>query len=508
MAVTSSSAAGLSYKSSSGRWVLLATILGSSMASIDATVVGIALPAIGRDFHATLASLQWVVTAYTLTLAGLLLYAGGLGDKYGRKRIFLAGVILFAIASAVCGVAVDAPMLIVARAVQGIGAALLTPGSLAILEASFRQEDRSKAIGAWTGFAGVGTAIGPFIGGWLIAAVSWRLIFIINLPFAVVVLLVGMRHVPESRDPDASGKLDISGAALVTFGLIGLTYGLIEGPASGWGKVTTLIALALGVALLAGFVARERRASAPLLRLSMFASAEFSAANVVTFVVYGALGGALFLLPIQLEQVSGYTALEAGISLLPVTFIMLLLSARSGALAARIGPRLQMSVGPVVIGIGLVLFARIGPSGSYVTEVLPAVVVFGFGLAINVAPLTATVLAAAPTESAGMASAVNNDVARAAALIAVAVLPAAAGLGGAAYLHPDQFSAGFHKAVLISASLCILAGVLAALTIRNPRGVRQPAEQHNLHCGLDAPPSLATEQAVAGTATTERRARP
>ena len=508
MAVTSSSAAGLSYKSSSGRWVLLATILGSAMASIDATVVGIALPAIGRDFHASLASLQWVVTAYTLTLAGLLLYAGGLGDKYGRKKIFLIGVVWFAVASAICGVALNAPMLIVARAVQGIGAALLTPGSLAIIEASFREEDRSKAIGAWTGFAGVGTAIGPFLGGWLIAAVSWRLIFIINLPFAVVVLLVGLRHVPESRDPGDSGKLDISGAVLVTFGLIGLTYGLIEGPASGWGRPLTLTALALGVALLAGFVVRERRASAPLLRLSMFASAEFSAANVVTFVVYGALGGALFLLPIQLEQVSKYTAIEAGISLLPVTFIMLLLSARSGALAARIGPRLQMSVGPVVIGIGLVLFARIGPSANYLTEVLPGVVVFGLGLAINVAPLTATVLAAAPAESAGMASAVNNDVARAAGLIAVAVLPAAAGLSGNAYLNSHVFSAGFRTAVFISAGLCILAGGLAALTIRNPRRTGPAPEQHNLHCGLDAPPSLATEQAVAGTGVTERPARP
>jgi EmrB/QacA subfamily drug resistance transporter len=497
MALPSSSTAGLSYKSATGRWVLLATILGSSMASIDATVVGIALPAIGGDFHASLAALQWVVTAYTLTLAGLLLFAGALGDKYGRKKIFLIGVAWFAVASAICGLAPDAPILIVARAVQGVGAALLTPGSLAILEASFRPEDRSKAIGAWTGFAGVGTAIGPFLGGWLIAAVSWRLIFIINLPVAVAVLAVGLRHVPESHGPDTSAKLDSTGAVLVTLGLVGLTYGLIEGPSSGWSRPLTLIALIVGVVLLAGFLLRERRARAPLLPLSMFASAEFSAANVVTFVVYGALGAALFLLPIQLEQVSGYTALQAGISLLPVTFIMLLLSARSGALAARIGPRLQMSVGPVVIGAGLVLFARIGPSGNYVTDVLPAVLVFGFGLAINVAPLTATVLAAAPAENAGMASAVNNDVARAAGLIAVAVLPAAAGLTGAAYLHPDQFSAGFRTAVFIAAGLCALAGGLAALTIRNPSRAQRPAEPHNLHCGLDAPPSLAPVEAVA-----------
>src|ERR1700735_5316701 len=314
MAVTSSSAAGLSYKSSAGRWVLLATILGSSMASIDATVVGIALPAMGGDSPASLASLQWVVTAYTLTLAGLLLYAGGLGDKYGRKKIFLIGVIWFAVASAICGIALNAPMLIVARAVQGIGAALLTPGSLAIIEASFRPEDRSKAIGAWTGFAGVGTAIGPFLGGWLIAAVSWRLIFIINLQVAGLVL-VG--------------------------------------------------ALGPGGPVFAVYLVRERGDRKPLLPLSMFASAEFSAANVVTFVVYGALGGTLFLLPIQLEQVSGYSALEAGVSLLPVTVIMLLLSARSGALAARIGPRLQMSVGPVVIGAGLLLLTRVGSTGNY-----------------------------------------------------------------------------------------------------------------------------------------------
>jgi EmrB/QacA subfamily drug resistance transporter len=497
--VTSAAPAGLSYGSAAGRWVLLATILGSSMAAIDATVVGIALPAIGLDFHASLATLQWVVTAYTLTLAGLLLFSGALGDRYGRKKIFLTGVAWFAVASALCGLAPDAPILIAARAVQGIGAALLTPGSLAILEASFRQEDRSKAIGAWSGFAGVGTAIGPFLGGWLIAAVSWRLIFIINLPFAALVLAVAWKHVPESRDPDTTGRLDIAGGALVTFGLVGLTYGLIEGPSSGWGRPFTMVALIGGVALLAVFLLRERRASAPLLSLSMFSSAQFSAANVVTFVVYGALGGTLFLLPIQLEQVSHYTALEAGISLLPVTFIMLVLSARSGALAARIGPRLQMSVGPVVIGIGLLLFTRISYSGNYVTEVLPAVLVFGFGLAINVAPLTSTVLAAAPAENAGMASAVNNDVARAAGLIAVAILPAAAGLSGAVYLHRTLFTAGFHKASLISAGLCILAGGLAAITIRNPSRTAATAKApaQVLQCGLDAPLQLGTAQVPA-----------
>jgi EmrB/QacA subfamily drug resistance transporter len=494
---------GIRYASAEGRWILLATVLGSAMASIDATVVGIALPAIGKDFHASLSTLQWVVTAYTLTLAGLLLFAGALGDRYGRKKVFLIGVVWFAVASILCGVAPDSPFLIAARAVQGIGAALLTPGSLAILEASFRPEDRSKAIGAWSGLSGVGTAIGPFLGGWLISAVSWRLIFLINLPLAVVVVVVGLRHVPESRDPGETGQLDIAGGVLVTLGLIGLTYGLIEGPAVGWTAPGSITALIAGVALLAAFILWERRASAPVLPLSLFSSLQFSAANVLTFIVYGALGGALFLLPLQLEQVCGYTPLEAGIALLPVTLIMLLLSARSGALAAKIGPRLQMSVGPVVIGAGLFLFARIGtsagPSGNYVTEVLPAVLVFGFGLAINVAPLTSTVLAAAPDEVAGAASAVNNDVARAAGLIAVAVLPAAAGLTGSSYLHPEQFSAGFRTAAFISGGLCILAGALAAVTIRNPSRAAAPAAAEapfQFHCGLDAPPPPASGAAL------------
>ncbi len=478
---------GISYASAAGRWVLLATVLGSAMAAIDATVVGIALPAIGHDFGGTIATLQWVVTAYALTLAGLLLFSGALGDRYGRKRVFLTGVVWFAVASLICGVAPDAPVLIAARAVQGIGAALLTPGSLAILEASFRPDDRSKAIGAWSGFSGVGTAIGPFLGGWLIAAVSWRLIFIINLPVAVLVVVVGLRHVPESRDQAQSGRLDIAGGVLVTLGLIGLTYGLINGPAAGWGSADSLSALVGGVLLLGAFVAQERRAAAPLLPLSLFSSVQFSAANAVTFAVYGALGGVLFLLPIQLEQVCRYTALEAGVSLLPVTVIMLVLSARSGALAAKIGPRLQMSVGPLVIGAGLALFARIGPSGDYLTEVLPAVLVFGFGLAINVAPLTSTVLAAAPAERAGIASAVNNDVARAAGLLAVAILPAAAGLTGAAYLIPHEFSAGFRTASFISAGLCVAAGVMAAVTIRNPERAAAPPAREPFHCALDAP---------------------
>jgi EmrB/QacA subfamily drug resistance transporter len=484
---------GLVFASGPGRWVLLATVLGSAIASIDATVVGIALPAIGRDFHATLGALQWVVTGYTLTLAGLLLMAGALGDKYGRKKVFVIGVAWFAIASLLCGVAPSVGFLIGARALQGVGAALLTPGSLAILEAVFRPEDRGKAIGAWSGFSGVGTAVGPFLGGWLVAAASWRWIFAINLPISVVVVAVTLRHVPESRDPAATGPIDIAGGALVTLGLIGLTYGLIEGPGGHWADPLVLAALLGGLLLLATFIWWEHHTPSPMLPLNLFRSGQFTSANVVTFVVYGGIGGALFLLPIQLQEVSGYSALESGIALLPVTVITLALSQRSGALADKIGPRVQMSVGPVLVGVGLGLFTLITESGNYLTEVLPGVVVFGFGLAVAVAPLTSTVLAAVPAEHAGMASAVNNDVARAAALIAVALLPAAGGLTGDAYQHKDVFSAGFHTASLIAGGLCVAGGVLAAVTIRNPsraKATAVAAARHGplLACALDAPP--------------------
>jgi EmrB/QacA subfamily drug resistance transporter len=485
---------GLVLASARGRWVLLATVLGSAVASIDATVVGIALPAIGRDFHVGLEALQWVVTAYTMTLAGLLLLAGSLGDKYGRKKVFLIGVIWFAVASLLCAVAPGATFLILARALQGVGAALLTPGSLAILEAVFRPDDRGKAIGAWSGYSGVGTAIGPFIGGYLVQAVSWRLIFVINLPLAALVVAVSLRHVPESRDPQATGRIDVLGGTLVTLGLVALTYGLIEGPGGHWLDSGVLAALIAGVVLLSAFVVQELRSKEPMLPLNLFASTQFSATNAITFVVYGGIGGALFLLPIQLQQVSGYTALEAGISLLPVTAITLALSRRSGALATRIGPRLQMSVGPVLVGIGLALFGRITASGDYVTEVLPAVLVFGFGLAVTVAPLTSTVLDAVPAEHAGIASAVNNDVARAAALIAVALLPAAGGITGDAYRHPNVFSPGFHTASLISGALCVAGGVLAVFTIRNPARVAGAGQRAAapVHCALDAPPVAVT----------------
>jgi EmrB/QacA subfamily drug resistance transporter len=482
-------AGGLRMASAQGRWVVAATVLGSGMAALDATVTGIALPAIGRDFHATVATLQWVVNAYTLTLAGLLLLGGTLGDGYGRRRMFQLGTVWFAVSSLLCGLAPDAGVLIAARALQGVGAALLTPGSLAILQASFAEEDRAAAIGAWSGLGGVATAIGPFLGGWLIDTVSWRLVFFINLPLAAAVVAIAARHVPETRAPGPVPRLDYKGAICISGALAGLTYGLIAGPAAGWGSVPVLVPLVAGAVLLGLFILVEAKEPQPMLPLGVFRSRQFSAANAVTFVVYAALGGLLFLVPVVLQVVHGYSPTEAGVSLLPVTFIMLALSSRSGALAARIGPRLQMSVGPLVLAASLALFTRIGGSGDYLTAVLPAVVVFGFGVAIMVAPLTATALAAAPADHAGVASGVNNDVARIGGLIAVAVLPALAGITGDSYLHPAVLADGFKKAALIAAAFCAAGGVLAAVTIRNPTRVKCAASTpRGYNCGLEAPP--------------------
>jgi EmrB/QacA subfamily drug resistance transporter len=481
--------AGLRLSTARGRWVVAATVLGSGMAALDATVVGIALPAIGRDFHAGVSSLQWVVDAYTLTLAGLLLLGGTLGDSRGRRRMFVAGTIWFAIASLLCGLAPSAGVLIAARALQGVGGALLTPGSLAILQASFAEEDRGAAIGAWSGLGGMATAIGPFLGGWLISAVSWRLVFFINLPLAVAVVVISSRHVPETKAPGPVPKLDVKGAACISGALAGITYGLIAASTYGWGSVPVLVPLIVGVALLGLFILVEDRESAPMLPLSVFRSRQFSAANAVTFVVYAALGGLLFLVPVVLQVAHGYSPIEAGTSLLPITFIMLLLSSRSGRLASRIGPRLQMSVGPLVIAASFLLFIRVGDSGDYLTAVLPAVLVFGLGVAIMVAPLTSTALSAAPVEHAGVASAVNNDVARAAGLIAVAVLPALAGITGQTYLDPAALAHGFKSAAIIAAVFCAAGGVLAALTIRNPsRAASAQATPSGSYCALEAPP--------------------
>ncbi len=492
----------LALSSGRGRWVIAATVLGSGMAFLDATVVGIALPSIGRDFHGGVGTLQWVVTGYGLTLSAFLLLGGALGDRYGRKRIFSLGIVWFTLASAVCGLAPGAGWLIAARLLQGVGGALLAPASLAIIQASFRSEDRARAIGAWSGLGGVAGAAGPLVGGYLISVGSWRWVFFINLPVAAVVLVVTARHVPETRDPSAVGRVDGVGAALGVLFLAGLTYGLIEGPTKGWSSPVVVASLLIAALAAPAFLVVEHLRAHPMLPLDLFRSRQFSGANAVTFAVYGALGGALFLLPVELQLVAGYSPLASGLALLPVTLVMLVLSARSGQISARIGPRLQMTVGPFIVAGGLALLTRATDTGSYWTQVFPAVLLFAFGLAVTVAPLTSTAMGAAPAEHSGIASAVNNVVARAAGLLAVAILPLLSGLTGVAALSVTELAAGFRTAVLISAGLCAFGGLVAALTIRNPARRPVPAAEHEpvWSCGVNGPPAGAALAAEAEAA--------
>jgi EmrB/QacA subfamily drug resistance transporter len=454
------SADGLAFESAQGRWVLAAAVLGSGMAFLDGTVVNIALPDIGRDLDASTSSLQWISNGYLLTLASLILLGGSLGDRHGRRKIFSLGVALFTAASLLCAVAPTSNLLIAARMLQGIGGALLTPGSLAMIEASFRPDDRARAIGAWSGLAGVSTALGPLLGGYLIEAISWRAIFLINLPLGILVILIASRHVPETRDPNATGRLDSLGALLAALGLAGTTYALIEGPDQGLSAGILLTGLG-GLALLAAFIVHERRSPNPMMPLSMFKSRQFTAANLVTFVVYAALGGVFFLLVAFLQISMGYTPIAAGAASLPVTALMLVFSPRSGALARRIGPRLPLTIGPLIIAVGLLLMMRISPGDSYVASVLPAVLVFGVGLTVVVAPVTATVLAAADSRRSGIASGINNAVARVGSLIAVAALPLAVGLTGDQFYDPVAMEDGFQMAMVICAALSAIGGVIA-----------------------------------------------
>lgn len=454
------------YGTAPGRWVLLATILGSGLAGVDATVVNVALPAIGTSLNVDFEALQWTITGYTLTLASLILLGGALGDRYGRRRIFVIGVVWFAIASLACGAAPSSTWLIAARVLQGVGAALLTPGSLAIIQATFTPRDRAQAIGAWSGLGAVATAIGPLVGGWLILAASWRWIFIINLPLAVIVVVVAIRHIPETRNPSAAKRIDVWGAALALIGLAGVTYAIIAISSHGLGSPHVLITGAVGVIALVGFVFVEARVSNPMMPLSMFSSLQFSASNAYTLFVYAALSGVFFLLTVQLQVVTGFTPLAAGLAALPVTVMMVLLSARAGALAQRIGPRIPMTVGAVVCVVATILMRGIGPNARYLTDVLPGVTVFGLGLACFVAPLTATVLAAADTGRAGIASGINNAVARAAALIAVAAIPVVAGIFGDDYTDAASFDAGYKVGMLVSAALLAIGAVIALTLIR------------------------------------------
>jgi EmrB/QacA subfamily drug resistance transporter len=445
--------------------VLFTTVLGSGIAFLDATVVNVALPRIGYDLHVGLADLQWTSIAYTLTLSAFLLLGGALGDRYGRRRVFMTGLIWFALASLLCGVAPSAPLLIVARAVQGVGGALLTPGSLAIIEATFRPEDRGQAIGAWSGFGALFGAAGPLVGGALVQLVTWRLVFFINLPLAAAAVLIAARHVPETVG-ERHARLDLAGPMLAALGLGGITYGLIEGNALGWGDATALGSLVGGVVMTGAFLVAESLQRDAVMPLHVFRSRTFSGANGATFAVYGALGAVMFLVVLQLQDVLGYSPIAAGVSLLPLTLLLLTLSARSGRLAAATGPRLPMTAGPLVAACGMALFVRLGPGSSYVAAVLPAAVVFGLGMVLTVPALTTTAMGALPPELAGIASAVNNDVARAAGLVAVAIVPALAGIAAAGNtVHRASLEAGFPRGMVICAALCAAGGIVALLTI-------------------------------------------
>ncbi|KMS69095.1 major facilitator transporter [Streptomyces viridochromogenes] len=468
-----------------GRWILLTTVLGSSMAMLDSTVVNVALPRIGRDLDADLAALQWTVNAYMLTLAGLILLGGSLGDRYGRRKIFVVGVVWFAAASLLCGIAPNAGTLVAARALQGIGGALLTPGSLALIQASFHPDDRGRAVGLWSGFGGIGAAVGPFLGGWLVDGPGWRWVFLLNVPVALLCVPIAVRHVPESGDGRAHGaRFDVLGAVLGALSLALVTYALIE--AQEGSLVVTLTAVA-GVAAGVAFVSVERRRPDPMMPLDIFRSRQFTAVNLVTLCVYAAFGGFFFLGALQLQVVVGYSALGAGTALLPTTALMLLFSARSGALADRIGPRIPLTVGPLLCAAGMLLMLRVGPDASYLLDVLPALLVLGLGMVTLVAPLTATVLASVGTARAGLASGVNNAAARAAGLVAVAALPLLAGMGEEAYRSPAAFDDSFELAMVWCAGALVVGAAVAFATVRPlPPDCRKPECLH--HGSITAPP--------------------
>ena len=479
------------------RGVLAATIAGAGMAMLDGTIVNVALPAIGAELGASITGLQWILNGYLLALASLVLLAGALGDRFGRRRVFLIGVVWFGIASALCGLAWSDEALVVARTFQGVGAALLTPGSLAILQAAFVPADRARAIGAWSGLSGLATALGPALGGLLVQAGSWRLAFLVNLPVAALCIWLTLRFVPESADETAPRSVPWGGAAVGAIGLAGLTAALVELPVRGPDDPIVVIAGVVGVIALVTFGLTQTRGHTPLVPADMFQNRTFVLANVYTFMVYAVLGGVFVLLVVQLQNSLGYTPTQAGLAGLPITLLMLLLSARSGRLAQKIGPRTQLVLGAFLLTLSLLLMRRIVPGAGYLDAVLPAVLVFGLGLSALVAPITATALASAPDRHAGAASGVNNAIARTGSLLAVAVLPLVAGLSGTEYTDPAALTSGWRSALLVAALMTAAAGMIA-LGVDNRVLAAPPvevkpvpvgAESECMYCGFDGPPT-------------------
>ena len=477
MTIPTPDAPEIRYGTATAGWVLAATVLGSGVAFLDGTVVNVALPAISEDLGTSLTGLQWIVNAYLVTLSALLLLGGSLGDRLGRRRVFVVGLAGFTVASLLCGLAPSSGFLIAARAVQGVGGALLVPGSLSIIAATFHPDDRVRAIGAWSGLAGVASSIGPFLGGWLIDAVSWRLIFLVNVPLAATAVAIAVRHVPETRSSTPS-RLDIPGAVLVTTALAGICYAAIEHRGA-----PSAAALTVGVAALVGFVLVERTSSHPMLPLGIFRSRQFTGTNLTTLAVYAGLGGALFLVVLRLQVTLAYSALEAGAALVPFTGVMLALSPGAGLLSQRIGPRAPLTVGPIVAATGILVLSRVSAGDRYVAAVLPGVLVFGLGMALTVAPLTASVLATVSDELTGVASGVNNAVARLAGLLAVAGLPALAGIAADGPIA-TSLDTGFATALRIAAAVAAVGGVIAAVAVRQTtrvRAVAHPSLSHACH---------------------------